>query len=250
MKKLLVYYPSLIKILFVCLLYNFTCSTSFFGQQNVNADIQRINLAMFDADKLKLELSYQFFFGNKLHTELKGTIIKDNNKLYQKIGSITIIKNEPYCLFVDDERKIMVLDPYYAEGGMSRDDILSLNVDSLKNFILSTEMQNEGDRREYLFTLKKGRYSRISFDFNIRTFLLRNIQLYQREDYRDQNGDVHRVKSIIRFDKIDVTPIVRDSDFDLSNFVSIDHKRKKAVAVRKYQSYRFNSNIDKSIEFN
>ena len=168
----------------------------------------------------------------------------------QQVGSITIIKKEPYCLFMDSDRKLMVLDPYYpSENVIDRDFVLNMNVDSLKRFLLATETREKGAFKEYTFTMKKGQFSRIILEFNTKTYFLKKIELHQREDYRDQNGFVHSVKMLINFNDINNKVKFNESDFDIGNYVSIDSKKKKAVALGGYKNYKFNSNIDKTVTF-
>src|SRR5687767_6564474 len=77
-----------------------------FSQQNVSQDIRNINLAVFDAKNLQMELSYQLFFDDVINSEMKGLVKKSGNMVNQQVGSITIIKKEPYCLFMDSDRKL------------------------------------------------------------------------------------------------------------------------------------------------
>lgn len=221
-----------------------------FSQQNVSSDIRNINLAVFDAKNLQMEMSYQLFFDDVVNSEMKGIVKKSGDMVNQQIGGITIIKKEPYCLFMDTDRKLMVLDPYYpSENIIDRDFVLNMNVDSIKRFILATETREKGAFKEYTFTMKKGQFSRIILEFSTKTFFLKKIELHQREDYRDQNGFIHTVKMLINFDDINSKAKFNDSDFDMSTYVSIDSKSKKAVAVGAYKNYKFNSNINKTIKY-
>ena len=221
-----------------------------YGQQNVSSDIRNINLAVFDAKNLQMEMSYQLFFDDVVNSEMNGIVKKSGDMVSQQIGSITIIKKEPYCLFMDADRKLMVLDPYYpSENIIDRDFVLNLNVDSLKRFILATETREKGAFKEYTFTMKKGQFSRIILEFNTKTFFLKRIELHQREDYRDENGFVHSVKMLINFNDINNKVKFNETDFDISSYVSIDSKGKKAVALGVYKNYKFNSNINKTIKY-
>lgn len=225
-------------------------SISVFSQQNVTTDIQNINLAIFDSKNLQMNISYQVFMDDALQSQMQGIVKKNGNMVYQQTGNITIIKKEPYCLFIDSDRKLMVLDPYYPEENkINRDDILNLNVDSLKPHILSTESRDKGQDREYIFTLKKGQFSRIILEFNTKTFFLKKMELYKREHYQDQLGAVHVVKMFILFNEVDNKISIPESAFDLSAYVSIDAKKKKAKTTTGFKNYQFNSNIDKSVKF-
>ena len=238
------------KIFFLLTLFILGFNCNLFAQQNVSLDIQNINLAMFDAKYLQMEISYQLFFDDAIQSEMQGVVKKSGNMVHQQIGTITIIKKEPYCLFMDSKRKIIVLDPYYPEeSGINREDILHLNVDSIKHLILATDTRESGSIKEYTFTLKKGQFSRVILEFNSKNYLLKRIELHQREDYRDNKGNIHAVKMLINFNDINNKAKINESEFDIYSYVDIDTKKKKAFALGAYKSYKFNSNIDKTVKF-
>lgn len=226
-------------------------SLSAYSQTNaINTDIQRINIALFEAKRIYIEMDYTLFFDQIPKSSMKGIVKKNDRMLHQQIGDITVVKNNEYSVFIHRSKKILVVDPNPAsKDPIKKEDLFRINVDTLKNWILSSELAESNGIRTITFTLKKGEYSRIIIEYDPLTYFLKRMNLHARETYlsaADQKR--YNVRMEVLFNNISTEHQFGSSDFSIDDYVVI--KNKETVnAVGVYKQYNLINNLNKSIKY-
>jgi len=215
----------------------------------INTDIQRINIAMFEPKRLFIEVDYNLFFDQAVKSSMKGIIKKDDRKLYQKIGEVTVVKDNDYSVFVHDEKKLVVVDPNpVMKDPIKKEDLLRINIDTLKSWISSSEMTETNNLRTITIHLKRGEYSTIILDYDPKSYFLKRMELHAKETYYSSDQNQYQVWMEVSFIRISTEQQFSNSDFAIDNYVTIKDKE-TVKAVGTYKKYTLINNLNKSIKY-
>jgi len=216
---------------------------------SINNDLQRINIAMFETQRLFMDIDYNLYFDDQIKSQIHGIIKKDGRLLYQQVGEITVVKNEDYSVFVNNDEKLLVVDPNpKLKNPIKKEDLLRINVDTLKSWILKSELSSNSNKNTIVFTLKRGEYSRIIIDYDPNTYFLFKMELHARESYTAADQTQYTVKMEILFNKMSTEEQFSIDDFSENKYVIIG-KKNKVDAVGTFRTYRLINNLEKTIKY-
>jgi hypothetical protein len=215
----------------------------------INIDLQRINLSMFETKNLYMEIDYNLYFNDALRSQMKGIVKKKDRMLYQQVGGITVVKNKEYSVFVHADKKLLVVDPNpELKDPIRKEDLLRLNIDTLKNWLMGSELAEQNNLRIITFTLKKGEYSRIVIEYDRETYFLRKMQLYARDAHTSVDQQQYKVWMEVVFANVSANVDFPIEDFSYEKYVTIKNEE-NVRSTGNFRDFHLINNLPKKITY-
>jgi hypothetical protein len=131
---------------------------------------------------------------------------------------------------------------------IKKEDLLRINIDSLKNWLLSTELTGNESGKTILFTLKKGEYSRIIIEYDPATYFLKRLELHVRNLYKTTQQTEHKVWMEVKFNTTSTDVIYNENEFSEKKYVNIvDEDQVKPIGT--CSKYKLINNLNKNIRY-
>lgn len=236
-------------IFFILMLFAGINGISFSQGYSINNDLQKINIAMFETKNLSMEIDYNLYFDNTIRSQMHGLVKKNGRMLYQQVGAVTVVKNDKYSVFVHNDQKLLVLDPNAElDDPIKKEDLLRINIDTLKSWVMGSELSENNNTRTIIFTLKKGEYSRIIIDYDPVSYFLKRMELHAKNMHTTADQKQYKVWMEVMFVNTTTSQEFSLDDFSEKKYVDIKSKEiVKPTGV--FKDYRFINNLNKSIKY-
>lgn len=193
------------------------------AQADVNEDIHRLNLRIFESENLVMKMEYRLYLDGKLSQTMQGRVVKSKHKLHQKIGNNEVIRDDHYYVTYYPDQKILSVFPFdpSPKYGLSKKDILSINIDSLQRLVTSVQRHDDGTNRRYDFLFSAGELSAMTVEFEASTFTARLLSFTYREKVESAPGQWQLPRMEIEFTSVEFPASVTNDEFTFTQWLSI-----------------------------
>ncbi|MEL6658119.1 MAG: hypothetical protein AAFR36_16795 [Bacteroidota bacterium] len=223
--------------------------TQLLSGQDLQTELQKINAAYSELDKLSIEMSFSVYGDWQKHRHLQtesGKLDKRGSDLYYKVGDLEYLSTPDYHLLCDHEqRQIAILKVFGQQVSPQLEQIiplLQMTIDQLESF--SLEQISEYQRRWTLnLPAQRSTYARIIIEYDTRRYYITALRLYYGAAQPSIDSTLPP-RMDIEYYRINDQPVFQSSDFSISRFLrrsSSGFKAQHAYAsyevIDQYSSY-------------
>ncbi len=241
------FYPGRIVPIIICTFL--LVSTSFSQTYSINTDLQKINIAMFEAKNLYMEIDYNLYFDQTIQSQMKGIVKKNGRNLFQQIGPVTVIKNKEYSVFMHNDQKLIVVDPNpVLTDPIKKEDLFRINIDSLKSWLSGSEISGNELQKTIVFTLKKGEYSKMIIEYDPSTYFIKRMELHTRNKYKPKENEEYAVWMEVKFISTITNVVYNENEFSEKKYVEIQNQD-LVKPIGTCTKYKLINNLNKNIRY-
>lgn len=206
--------------------------------QDVKASFTQLNENFASLKKVSYSISYAYYqkASDKKPLETStGQFKRLNNNFYSKIGDVELVINEKYKVVIDNQTKHVVVENR-QEATVS--ELFMVNLDSA--LAVCSKIASKATATQETFSLffdsTRFDYSQVDVVINKSTHFIDKLVLYMvAVDY--ETNTTFYPKLEISISNFSTAPIISDSFFSETNYVSVDNEGNVSLN-KKYSAYR------------
>lgn len=209
--------------------------------QNAKEDIKAINAFYQKHKKISMEVKYIVYPSHMsvaAYETTEGSVKKDGNNFFQKMGEVVTMRNTKYQIAVDPYNQHIIVGT--APSG-SAAPLAAADLDSLIKYALNvTVMPLQNNVRRMTFSFPDANeFEKVEIFYSTETFFVQKMLLFfSQEISMDDEGKQpeQKPRMEIRYSNLNTNPVFEANLFSEKNY--FDLKGTKLVATGKYNNYQ------------